>query len=97
MSDLATAILDPVLKKRAGISIGLVQSWEEIAGPGWKPPDAVPPAIRIGDYELRVRDLPFDLVASLDGDISFEPDYFDFLLTKQQPTHWVASRASLSR
>ncbi|TPJ57697.1 DUF721 domain-containing protein [Mesorhizobium sp. B2-7-1] len=33
VSDLATAILDPVLKKRAGISIGLVQSWEEIAGP----------------------------------------------------------------
>ena len=33
MSDLATAILDPVLRKRAGISIGLVQSWEEIAGP----------------------------------------------------------------
>ncbi|MEP6567358.1 MAG: DciA family protein, partial [Mesorhizobium sp.] len=33
VSDLATAILDPVLRKRAGISIGLVQSWEEIAGP----------------------------------------------------------------
>lgn len=33
VSDLATEILDPVLKKRAGISIGLVQSWEEIAGP----------------------------------------------------------------
>ena len=33
ISDLATAILDPVLRKRAGISIGLVQSWEEIAGP----------------------------------------------------------------
>lgn len=33
VSDLATRILDPVLRKRAGISIGLVQSWEEIAGP----------------------------------------------------------------
>ena len=33
ISDLATTILDPVLRKRAGISIGLVQSWEEIAGP----------------------------------------------------------------
>ena len=33
VSDLATAILDPVLRKRAGISIGLVQSWEEIVGP----------------------------------------------------------------
>src|SRR3954447_10636069 len=33
VSDLATEILDPILRKRAGISIGLVQSWEEIAGP----------------------------------------------------------------
>jgi hypothetical protein len=33
VSDLASAILDPVLRKRTGISIGLVQSWEEIAGP----------------------------------------------------------------
>ena len=33
VSDLATAILDPVLRKRAGISIGLVQSWDEIVGP----------------------------------------------------------------
>jgi hypothetical protein len=32
VSDLATEILDPVLRKRAGISIGLVQSWEEIVG-----------------------------------------------------------------
>jgi hypothetical protein len=32
VSDLATAILDPVLRKRAGVSIGLVQSWDEIAG-----------------------------------------------------------------
>jgi hypothetical protein len=33
VSDLATQILDPVLRKRAGISVGLVQSWEEIVGP----------------------------------------------------------------
>jgi hypothetical protein len=33
VGDLAIQILDPVLRKRAGISIGLVQSWEEIAGP----------------------------------------------------------------
>lgn len=33
VSDLAAGILDPVLRKRAGISIELVQSWEEIAGP----------------------------------------------------------------
>jgi len=32
ISDLASAVLDPVLRKRAGISIGLVQSWDEIAG-----------------------------------------------------------------
>lgn len=33
VSDVAGAILDPMLRKRAGVSIGLVQSWEEIAGP----------------------------------------------------------------
>lgn len=33
VGDLAAGILDPVLRKRAGITIGLVQSWEEIAGP----------------------------------------------------------------
>jgi len=33
VGDLSMLILDPVLRKRAGISIGLVQSWEEIAGP----------------------------------------------------------------
>jgi hypothetical protein len=32
VSDLATRILDPVLRKRAGISIGLVQAWEDIVG-----------------------------------------------------------------
>ena len=33
VSDLAAAVLDPVLRKRAGLSSGLVQSWEEIVGP----------------------------------------------------------------
>ncbi|MBP0438817.1 DUF721 domain-containing protein [Tianweitania sediminis] len=32
VSDLSGEILDPVLRKRAGISVGLVQSWEEIVG-----------------------------------------------------------------
>lgn len=32
VSDLATDILDPVMRKRAGISIELVQSWGEIVG-----------------------------------------------------------------
>lgn len=33
VSELAGDILDPVLRKRAGISLGLIQSWDEIAGP----------------------------------------------------------------
>lgn len=32
VSDLAAAIIDPVLRRKTGISIGLVQSWEEIVG-----------------------------------------------------------------
>jgi hypothetical protein len=32
VSDLSLDILEPILRKRAGISMGLVQSWEEIAG-----------------------------------------------------------------
>lgn len=32
VSDVASDIIDPVLRKRAGITIGLVQSWEEIVG-----------------------------------------------------------------
>jgi len=32
VSDLAAAVLDPVLRRKAGISIALVQSWEEIVG-----------------------------------------------------------------
>lgn len=33
VSDLVTELLDPVLRRRAGISVALVQSWEEIVGP----------------------------------------------------------------
>lgn len=33
VSDLAVGILDPVLRRRAGITIGLIQSWDEIVGP----------------------------------------------------------------
>lgn len=33
VSDLASQILDPVLRKRAGMSVALVQSWEEVVGP----------------------------------------------------------------
>ncbi|MGE0282763.1 MAG: DUF721 domain-containing protein [Rhizobiaceae bacterium] len=33
VSDLASQILDPVLRRRAGMSVALVQSWEEIVGP----------------------------------------------------------------
>ncbi len=32
VSDIVTAIIDPVLRKRAGMSVSLIQSWEEIAG-----------------------------------------------------------------
>lgn len=32
VSDLASDLLDPVMRKRAGISIEIVQSWAEIAG-----------------------------------------------------------------
>lgn len=32
VSDLASEILDPVMRRRAGVSIGLVQSWDEIVG-----------------------------------------------------------------
>lgn len=32
LADLAGDILDPVLRKRAGLSVALVQSWEEIVG-----------------------------------------------------------------
>lgn len=32
VGDLASGVIDPVLRRRAGITIGLVQSWDEIAG-----------------------------------------------------------------
>lgn len=32
VSDLAGGILDPLMRKRAGISVDLVQSWDEIVG-----------------------------------------------------------------
>jgi hypothetical protein len=32
VGDLATELLDPLLRKRAGMSIALVQSWDEIVG-----------------------------------------------------------------
>ena len=32
VGDFATAILDPVLKRKAGLSTALVQSWDEIVG-----------------------------------------------------------------
>lgn len=32
VGDLAARILDPVLRKRAGISTAMIQSWEEIVG-----------------------------------------------------------------
>jgi hypothetical protein len=32
VGDLATSILDPVMRKRAGMSTALVQCWDEIAG-----------------------------------------------------------------
>lgn len=32
LSDMTTGVLDPVLRKRAGINLSLVQSWEDIVG-----------------------------------------------------------------
>ena len=33
VSDLTAQLLDPVLRRRTGMSVALIQSWEEIAGP----------------------------------------------------------------
>lgn len=33
VGDLVGGVIDPMLRRRAGISVMLVQSWEEIAGP----------------------------------------------------------------
>ena len=32
----------------------------------------------------RVQDLPYDVIGNVDGDVSFPPDYFDFLLAKME-------------
>lgn len=32
VSDLVVGVLDPLLRRRTGITIGLIQSWEEIVG-----------------------------------------------------------------
>jgi len=37
-------------------------------------------AFRAG--QARVADLPFDVIGNVDADVSFPPDYFEFLLTK---------------
>ena len=37
-------------------------------------------AFRIG--QERVKDLPYDVIGNVDGDVSFPPDYFEFLLAK---------------
>lgn len=33
LADMASGVLDPVLRKRAGINLALLQSWEDIVGP----------------------------------------------------------------
>lgn len=33
LADTASGVLDPVLRKRAGINLALVQSWEDVIGP----------------------------------------------------------------
>ena len=47
----------------------------------------------------KVKDLPYDVVGSLDADISFEPDYFEFLLEKfrQNPRLGVAGTPFVER
>lgn len=67
VSDIAIGILDPMLRKRAGISVGLVQSWEEIVGPRLAPrtrPEKIAWPRRLSD------DDPFEpatLVIACDG------------------------------
>jgi poly-beta-1,6-N-acetyl-D-glucosamine synthase len=47
----------------------------------------------------RVQDLAYDVIGNVDGDVSFPPDYFEFLLTKMEAepqlgvagTHYVES------
>lgn len=33
LADMASGVLDPVLRKRAGINLALIQSWEDVVGP----------------------------------------------------------------
>lgn len=37
LADTASGVLDPVLRKRAGINLALLQSWEDIIGPALGP------------------------------------------------------------
>lgn len=34
LADTATGLLDPLLRKRAGINLSLIQSWEDVVGAG---------------------------------------------------------------
>jgi poly-beta-1,6-N-acetyl-D-glucosamine synthase len=47
----------------------------------------------------RVRSLEIDVIGNLDGDVSFDPDYLDFLISKfaQDPQLGVAGTRSSSR
>ena len=54
VADIAADILDPVLRKRAGMSLALVQSWEEIVGPRLGPttrPEKIQWARRLDDND----------------------------------------------
>lgn len=42
-------------------------------------------AAKVGAFNAgyeKVKDLPYDIIGNLDGDISFDPDHFEFLLSK---------------
>jgi glycosyltransferase involved in cell wall biosynthesis len=52
-------------------------------------------AAKVGAFNAgyeKVKDLPYDIIGNLDGDISFDPDHFEFLLSKfaEDPTLGVA-------
>ncbi|MBI1622009.1 DUF721 domain-containing protein [Aquamicrobium zhengzhouense] len=71
VSDLAAGVLDPLLRKRAGINIGLLQSWEEIAGP--RLAAVTRPEKIVWPRRLREDD-PFEpatLVVACDGSAAF--------------------------
>jgi len=66
VGDLAGQVLDPVLRKRAGLSAGLVQSWEEIVGPriaARSRPEKLQWQRRMGDDAFR----PAVLVVACEG------------------------------